>query len=82
MKYAVLAVMDQTFGFLNEAEDNFTTRHPEAKLFDTRDAADAAKAREDARLPSDLTPELRARYSCWVEEIEDEAEFRAREDTW
>lgn len=81
MKFAVLTVLDQTFGFLNEAEESFTIHHPEAKLFDTREAADVAIAKENARL-SHLSPQLQERYSCWVEEVPDEAEFRARPDTW
>jgi hypothetical protein len=87
MKYVVMMVLDQTVGFL-DANDVETIRHPEALLHETREAADAKAHAYDAQLPthgSDGKPHsesLRARWMAWVEEVPDEAEFRAREDTW
>lgn len=66
MKYAVIAGLDQTYGYLCE-DGTFTTKHPEAKLFDTREAAQTA-----ATVDGDAE----------VVEVENEAEFRTRKDTW
>lgn len=81
MKYAIGTVLDQTIGYWAGSDPSstlpiWTTVHAEAKLFDTREAAknefplcivDWKEPNEDA---------------LFIEEIDDEAEFRAREDTW
>lgn len=48
------------------ADGSVTISHPEAMLHDLREAAEALTADVDG----------------WVEEVVDEGEFRAREDTW
>jgi len=74
MKYAVATVLDQTIGYYAHegatecAIDRWTTRHPDAVLFETETDARAVVERFN--------------YETWIEEVADEAEFRGREDTW
>lgn len=65
MRFAVYVPMDQTWLYLT-AGKSWTTKHPEAELFESRDAADQATNESEAQ----------------IEEVADEAEFRGREDTW
>jgi hypothetical protein len=65
VKFAVCVPMDQTYLYLT-ADKSWTTKHPEAELFDSRDAADQATNESEAQ----------------IEEVADETEFRARKDTW
>lgn len=87
MLYAVVRVLDQTVGFLDEHE-GWTTKHPEALLFDTREAADKTVAHYDSKIPTHwpngepITEDQRMRFTSWVEEVEDEETWRAQEDTW
>lgn len=66
MKYAVLAVCDQTFTYLTDDGD-WTTKHSEAQLFDTKEEAEQASVHTKADA---------------IEDVADEAEFREREATW
>lgn len=69
-RYAVMVVCDQTIAYVTKSCGE-TTRHPEAMLWDTREEAFAAA--------------IVAGYGSGnfdIEEILDEDEFRAREDTW
>ncbi len=71
MKYAVATILDQTHGYYakDDAEivlDCWTIKHPHAFLFDSEEEA----------------MEIAKTYDGWVEPVYDEAEFRAREDTW
>lgn len=78
MKFAVWLSADQTIVYLMADGISDTTRHPEAKLWDTRKEAEAMLGEyNDA-----LVAQHRARVFGEVEEVADEAEFRARKDTW
>lgn len=66
MKYAVGAVLDQTFGYWN-GEDSWTTDHVKARLYDSRYEAEQVLN----RLNGDF-----------IDEVSNEAEFKAREPTW
>ena len=97
-KYAVAHVMDQTIGYLTDVRDlDLTTKHPEAKLWDKLEDAAAVISETSAkhamlllRRVQDNTYDLGGtsdeRIVIWasyfIEVVEDEAEFRAREDTW
>lgn len=92
MKYAVVTKLDQTYGYRTK-DGSYTTKHPEVELWDdVRDASDAAAEdtastvlaiRREAKYFVDTTDEnLIQDVICVVEEVPDEAEFRAREDTW
>jgi hypothetical protein len=69
MKYAICTGADQTLVYLGP-NGRFTVKHGEALLFDTRKEAESAAKAAD---PYD---------DKVIEEVEDEAEFRARPDTW
>lgn len=81
MKYAVFLVADQTIVFVtpkhiagNGPWEHTTTKHPEAMLWDSE---------SDARdVVNDLGVDGRGLPLAYVEDVPDEAEFRAREDTW
>jgi hypothetical protein len=66
MKFAVGCVLDQTIGYWNGSGE-WATKHPEVKLYDTREEAERLKT---------------LLIGDFIEEVPDEAEFRAREDTW
>ena len=70
MKFAVYVPMDQTWLYLT-ADKGWTTKHPEAELFDSREAADQATNESEVQ-----------ESDAQIEEVADEAEFRTREDTW
>ena len=86
MKYAVVCVLDQTYGYLTPENtwstqySEWTIKHPEAQLFETEEEAEAASLKADSHIPLD-TPN-RKRYTSFIENVEDEVEFRSREDTW
>ena len=67
MKYALACRLDQTVGWAT-ADGSVTERASEAALFDSRDAAMAAKEFD----PADTS----------IEEVPDEAAFRAMAPTW
>ena len=92
MKYAVVTRLDQTYGYRTK-EGGYTTKHPEAELWDDVQQASAVAAKDTALNAlairredkdfADMTDEtLIQEVICVVEAVEDEAEFRAREDTW
>lgn len=91
MKYAVVAVLDQTIGFVTET-GTYTTKHPEAKLWDdiqdaswtasTATARDALYRRRSEHRTESSDDEVAKGCAHVVEAVDDEAEFRAREDTW
>lgn len=64
MKYAVAAVADQTWTYLCE-DGSYTTKHPEAKLFDEEAAALAAKSEDGwvEEVPDEA--EFRSREDTW-----------------
>lgn len=68
-KYAVLSGADQTIVYLS-TNGRWTVSHVEAALFDSREEAEHAGKKADPY--DDKT----------IEEVEDEAEFRARPNTW
>lgn len=94
MKYAVARALDQTIGFWSESaedyggEEGWTTKHPEAKLWGTQAEVDIWVNEYNDSLSwvdyegKPITAEYRSRFFVWVEEVKDETEFRAREDTW
>lgn len=69
MKHALCTQLDQTFGYITP-DGSVTTRPCEAALFDTPEAARTAMV-SDGVDPSE-----------WVEDVPDEAGFRARQPTW
>ena len=69
MKYALWELADQTWCYFTEAGE-WTTLHAEAALYDSVDAAEAARQRLD-------NPAL-----VLLEFVFDEQEFRSREPTW
>lgn len=83
MKYALVCPCDQTIAYvMAEHEDGFvlTTKHPEALLLDTREAAQPMVDRDQAAYVAiGWDPD---RYAAKIYEVEDEAEFRSRKDTW
>ena len=92
VRFAVAVVLDQTIGYLTDTEGNdVTTKHPEARLFATlREAQEAASAHDDRIAADDLPPTTTVqevivayrRQTAMIEQVDDVAEFRAREDTW
>lgn len=74
MQFAIQTTLDQTIGYLGE--NGWTTKHPEVTLYPSRPKALAAMA-TIAMLEEEEDPEA---YS--IEEVADEAEFRARPNTW
>ncbi len=89
MKYALLIVLDQTFGFLSTVDDyEWTTVHREAVLFDTKEKAqtklDAYMAEVLTSWPKDYpkTESTIMRATPWIEEVKDVIEVQARPDTW
>jgi hypothetical protein len=87
-KFAVWAPADQTMLFFTGNGLAGTTKHPEAKLWEDRAEAEALVRQYNGGIPSIVESggkkiELqRERYFAAIEEVEDEAEFRSREDTW
>lgn len=83
MKYAVSQAADQTnvywAGPGTGDFDPWTTRHPEARLFDVRAEAEAIVATEGK--PARFA-DGNGVLDTWVEDVPDEAGFRGREDTW
>lgn len=92
MKYCLCSPCDQTMVMYTEQDAGFgnhwTTKHSEAKLFDSIAGACFQKQKHDEAIAyywpdgSPRTREQRERLFAWIEEISDEAEFRARPDTW
>lgn len=87
-RYAIGFLADQTITYLC-APGGETTKHSEALLYRDLDAA-VAQARKYCR-PEESTHELDFEHaisiscSCagwFVERVDDEAEFRSRDDTW
>ena len=76
MKYAVALPADQTITYLvnDKAPFDDTINHTEAMLWDDKDDAD--------RILKELNGPSDERYCGWIEDVEDEAEFRRRTDTW
>lgn len=66
MKYAVVLLLDQTIGYISSLQGGYTTKHPEALLFDAESEAQ----------------QLALKFEGDVEKVSDEVEFRGREDTW
>ena len=82
MKYALFHVCDQTICYLT-ADGMSTTVHAEAVLFDDRDAAETIKAIDHAGMyVHGYALAFIERFGIEIEAVADEAEFRAREDTW
>lgn len=73
MKYAIVTPADQTIMLWSEC-GGWTTRHPDATLYDTELAAQVTR--------DQLNANVDPRVHCFVENVADEAEFRSREDTW
>lgn len=73
MKYAICGTMDQTIGYWAGEDLGWTTKHPDVFLFDDRAPAEVELTSQKE------TPED---GSAWIEEVHDEAAFRARPDTW
>lgn len=92
VKYAIATVLDQTIGYFRDYEHGFTTKHPEAQLFDTLPDAVAVVRKESASralyqrgseyFKDHTDEEIVKGVDFWIEVVADEAEFRAREDTW
>lgn len=81
MLYAIAIVADQTIVYRTE-DECWTTKHPEAKLWATREEAAAVLERCNANIQAPKDSKEWERFSGWIEEVRDEAEFRGREDTW
>lgn len=86
MKYVVATVMDQTWGYWDGL--GFTTKHPEALLFNDIEEADGCVTYLTVHLPTHnfygevYTAEQLKRWILWIEEVPDEDEFRSQKDTW
>ena len=97
MKYAIAHPADQTIAYVASYENGVvatTIKHPEAKLYDNvgeasdtaselsiRQALFLARGGHDGK--REYSDDLILRWAThWVESVEDEEEFRAREDTW
>ena len=95
MKYAIAHVCDQTICYVKVDGVGTTTEHPKAGLWE--DVAVASnicvrlsveqalflKNGGDPRWPVSFTDEqILERFGHWLEAVEDENEFRTREDTW
>ena len=70
-KYAVYSPADQTVVYMEPALDHWSIDHKEAVLFDTWPEALSAVETSDS-----------SNEDCYIEFVTDEAEFRARENTW
>jgi hypothetical protein len=92
MKYAILTILDQTIGYRTES-GSYTTKHPEAKLWDDLQDASGVASRDTAMAAleirkkgeffvEDTDESLVCSVTSIVEAVPDEAEFRSREDTW
>ncbi|MCH9637819.1 MAG: hypothetical protein K0U16_07745 [Gammaproteobacteria bacterium] len=94
MKYAIFTVCDQTICYIT-ASGAHTTKHPEAVLFDSVQKASQRcvelsvqqalflKNGGHPEHPVSYTDEqIVERFGHCLEAVEDESEFRAREDTW
>lgn len=83
MKYALCEILDQTYGFWMDDTGSVTIKHPEAKLWDTREELwvfiNAARKRLQEK---GYSKEKARAWSPFIEKVPDEAEFRSREDTW
>lgn len=96
-KYAIAHPADQTIAYVASYEDgkvSTTIKHPEVKLYD--DLIEASGIASDLSIRQALflkngghdgkqtySEDFILRVTThWVETVEDEAEFRAREDTW
>ncbi len=94
VKFAVWTPADQTITYFSQMDDEekdlfvFTTRHPEARLFDVREDAQACVDLYGDGIPDSVEidgktiPLVKERYTAEIEEIADEQEFRGRPDTW
>lgn len=93
MKYAVGTILDQTFGYYTGNErGSYTTVHSEAKLFEdlkeavrivSRHSAETALCLRQSEYFVDCSDEdIIKRIAYFIETVEDEIEFRSREDTW
>lgn len=67
MKWAVVCKLDQTYAYLSVEYGPSTVVHAQALLFDTEQEAERVRV---------------VRHYDWLEPVEDEREFRSREDTW
>lgn len=94
MKYVIITACDQTICYISES-GQLTTKHPEAKMFDDVKEASEMCVRlsvEQALFlkngghpehPVSVTDtQIVEAYGHLLEAVEDETEFRAREDTW
>ncbi len=93
MKYALVMVADQTHVY--HSGNGWTTKHAEAKLFTNLEMASVKLSELSAEQavflknggheehPVDFDDEHIIELSThWMELVEDETEFRSREDTW
>jgi hypothetical protein len=92
MKYALWKAADQTIVYLTES-GHTTTKHFQAKLWDNKEQVEAIRRVRNASIPAlfpighskagqPIDDRWRLICSVEIEEVPDEAEFRAREDTW
>lgn len=88
MKYVIFTAMDQTIVFVDD-EGALTTKHGRARLFENiyeassecvKISIECALARKDDGL--EVTEEHMRTHFYYLEEVEDEHEFIAREDMW
>jgi hypothetical protein len=83
VKYAIWVIADQTYVYLDN-DGTWTTEHPHAKLFDDKEEARAFAIAHGCQPEDDITEDKNkdANSPWYLEEVPDEKEFRAREDTW
>ncbi len=94
MKFAVWTPADQTITYFSQMDNEdpslfvFTTRHPEARLFEVREDAQACVDLYGDGIPDSIEIDgktislVREHYMAEIEEISDEEAFRKRPDTW
>lgn len=87
MQYAILSPADQTFVY-ETGNDSYTTKHPEAKLWDDKLDCEAYckqlnKEIVEANVGNQHMEKLLS-FGDWyvIEEVVNEVEFRSRKDTW
>ena len=66
MKYAILTILDQTIGYRTES-GSYTTKHPEAKLWDDLQDASGVASRDTAM----AALEIRKKGEFFVEDTDE-----------
>lgn len=89
MKYAIATICDQTWVYVDE-QGGETVEHAKAKLWDDVQTASHEVSTLSAKLTLNIhdsnyaytNEDIIQLVAYWIEVVEDELEFCAREDTW